>query len=177
MTPAVPISPVICILFDECLGPPLLDPIRRHAAFDPRRIEIEHILTLQRDGVPDEDWIPHRAAEGWVLVTSDGGKGGNSREKGRKLPRVCWEQRMTHVILSPNIHQLPAIRKAEAIYAVFGDLLLTPEYPRGSRFSVRKQTSGAIMLRFTPLDAEGIPLSKNALKLARKDHPGPLKIG
>lgn len=62
---------------------------------------IAQVQVFQLDGQCDEDWIPRIAREGWVVISSDRGKGGLKR--GMPLPRLCVQWRVTHVLLWPAV--------------------------------------------------------------------------
>ena len=166
----------IRLLFDECLGPPMLEPIRSLAWLDPRDIEIEHVLSFQQPGVHDDKWIPGIAEEGWLVITSDRGGRGNSQSKGRKLTRVCFLYRISYVVLAPQVHDLTAVPKSEAVASVFSQLVTAAQYPRGSRFAMVRRPSGATAVLHMPLDENGCLLKGPALVAARKNPAGPLGV-
>ena len=87
------------LMFDECVGKPAMEEIQRTISLSLDEAEFKHVLDFQRQGVLDEDWIPRIAREGdWVVITADRGRRGSAK-KGEKLPVVCKQQGVTHVVL------------------------------------------------------------------------------
>ncbi len=67
-------------------------------------VELNHIVDKFRSGDKDEIWIPRLANDGnWIVFTADAGK---KSKDGFKLPDLCAENHITHVILSGKLHQL-----------------------------------------------------------------------
>ncbi len=131
-------------LFDECLPRPvveshIVDSLRLFGA----GAEIAHLLSRFPPGTPDRDWIPQIAREGWIIVTADAGK---QSKKSEKLPIICREQRVTHVILSRALHKRKAFDKCHAITGAWGDLLATPDAIPGTHFSLQLTHSHSVSL-------------------------------
>lgn len=99
--------------------------------------EIRHLLEFQQSGVQDEIWIPRLSSEGWTIITSDGGRTPN-KNRGEKLPRLCARHAVTHVLLSPAVHQRPSFEKLLTILSVWYRLLSISVDPesKGHRFVV-----------------------------------------
>lgn len=125
-------------LFDECVGKPVMEDIHRLVG---TAAEFTHICDYFRQGILDIDWVPRIAAEGgWVVITPDGGK---HSPRGHKLPDLCRDYGVTHVILSPTLHNKKSAEKAGVIVSMWPKIERLVEEPPGSRFRLRyKETKG-----------------------------------
>ncbi|WP_237228910.1 hypothetical protein [Rubinisphaera sp. JC750] len=110
------------ILFDECIGRPLVtrltDFVTYHNDGEP---ELCHLLDLFGPGVYDEEWIPRIASEDWTVITQD--RGSKGRKKGTPLPEVCEEFGVTHILLSRRVAQFSSFLKAVAIVSVWPQIV------------------------------------------------------
>ena len=120
------------ILLDENTGAPFVAALRRVAELDRRHpCEIAHTIELFGKGAKDPDWVPRIMNEDWLLVTEDRGK--NSRQEER-LPQLCRLHKITHVLVLPALLKRGGqFEKMRAILAVWPELLLMTEAPRGLR--------------------------------------------
>lgn len=72
-------------------------------------VEFHHIIDKYAPGEKDEDWVPKLAVEGnWLVFTADAGK--NSKD-GFKLPDLCAENNLVHILLSGKLHQMTMFDK------------------------------------------------------------------
>ena len=112
----------------------------------PNDPEFRHVCDFFQQGTYDSVWIPQIASEeGWIVITSDGGR---NPSKGGKLPELCREHKITHVILSPTLHNKTAADKVAALLLVWNEIELLQKVPPGSRFKLRyKHTKGVAGLR------------------------------
>jgi len=86
-------------MFDECIGKPVMEQLRQ--AVDPVARFI-HVCDEFKSGALDNDWIPQIASRGGhVVITSDGGQHSKRTEK---LPLICAEYGVTHVVMSGTLH-------------------------------------------------------------------------
>ncbi len=106
------------------------------------RIEYIPVYT-NKMSVPDSVWLPRLASEGWVLLTADRGKS----NKGKKLPHLCRQHSLTHVLVGPSIHDLTEIPKLCAILAVWPELLEAASAEAGARFRLTRQAERIILDR------------------------------
>lgn len=129
-------------LFDECLSRPAVAELTTI-----KQIQSASLVDLLgRQGALDSEWIPRIAAEGrWVVITADGGK---QRSRGGKLPRICREQGVTHVIVSSKIHAMRTQEKLEILLKVWDQIERVAEAPPGTRFKLRfRPAKGSGLLR------------------------------
>jgi hypothetical protein len=111
------------LLFDECIGWPSIKRLAELVEMGRGdKPEVRHVLQLAPAGTRDEDWIPKIASEGWTVISADGGRWPR-KNKGEKLPRLCANHKITHVLLSPAIHMLPSFDKLLTILSVWYQLL------------------------------------------------------
>ncbi len=94
-----------------------------------------HICDYFHEGIRDGEWIPRLAAEGgWVVISSDGAK---QSGKGDKLPDLCREYGIPHVVLSATLHAKSSRDKAAAITAMWAQIATVVDAPPGTRFQLR----------------------------------------
>lgn len=131
-------------LFDECLGKPSMEQLRLMVSTES---EFAHILDFFDQKTPDNVWIPKIASDGeWIIITSDGGR---QSKKGDKLPELCKEYGITHVVLSPKLHQRRAHEKISALSFVWEQITKLELEPPGCRFDLQiKQKKGSSELSF-----------------------------
>lgn len=127
-------SRTLKFLFDECLGKPLVDQLRTLCGESADRFA--SILDRQAEGVADEEWIPLLAAEGdWIVLSADRGK---IVTRGAKLPNLCREYKITHVLLSAKVHRQPAMVKLHIFATIWPKLVEKVESAEpGERFVLR----------------------------------------
>lgn len=120
------------LLLDECLGRPIVESMNQLLSWDDPKPTIHHLTNYFRPGSKDEDWIPKVKDEGWIIITQDKGKKGKS-----KLPQICAECKITHIILGKAAGSLKQLEKANAIISVWEDIKRCTDAPAGSRFRLR----------------------------------------
>jgi hypothetical protein len=137
------LSEPIKLLFDECLGKPLLEDIKQLLSWDEPKPVINHILDYFKSGICDSEWIPQVADGGWIIITSDRGKNSNRN----KLPGICLHYKITHILLSVSVLKLKQNQKANAIISVWEDIKKSNEAPKGSRFLLQLTHSRSAKIR------------------------------
>ena len=131
------------LLFDENFGKPIVEALARLMAFHPDRPRVEHLINFERrEGAKDEEWIPKAAEGDWVIVTCDRGAHGAS-----KLPRICRQYKVTHVLLVGRLVHRQQFERIRAILVVWPGLIMATDKPPGSRFKL-KATAGHPVLEF-----------------------------
>lgn len=124
------------LLFDECVGTPTLGLLKSVLATAPEKPCLRHILEFQSQGVHDEVWLPRISKDGWIIVTADRGRQGRTG-KGEKLPVLCRQYDVTHVMLSKTIHHWNSFQKFRCIMAVWTDIARLASAPKGSAHLLR----------------------------------------
>jgi hypothetical protein len=120
------------LLFDENFGRPLVEALKQVITFSRDATEVRHIVDLRHGGRRDDEWVPEVAGGDWLVLTCDRGK-----SAGPKLPQLCREAGLTHVLVSGALHNSPQFEKARAVMVVWPALLAAAEEAAGTRFSLR----------------------------------------
>jgi hypothetical protein len=120
-------------LFDECLSRPAVRALILPLAQINESADVAHLFDLFPPSVRDSEWIPAIAPQDWVIVTSDRGKRGNVANR---LPLLCVQHRVTHVMLSRGMNKRTVSFKISAIQQNWVDLLAAAQSPKGSAFSL-----------------------------------------
>jgi hypothetical protein len=135
-------------MFDDCLGRPVMQKI--HAS----QVGADSLIALVADkyrcGIADELWIPQLAVEGgWVVITSD-----KARQSGvkTKLPALCLEYGVTHILVAQSIGMMKTEEKATAILFVWEKILLASSAAPGTRYSMKLATSRSQLSRGIRID-------------------------
>lgn len=132
------------LLFDECLGRPIIGPLRALIGMGKgEKPELGHVLEFTAMGTRDEDWIPRIANEGWTVITADGGKTPN-KQRGEKLPKLCAQYGVTHVILSSAIQTRTSFEKTLSVLSVWYELIKIAEDSdnRGKKYMLEPLAPG-----------------------------------
>lgn len=153
------------LLFDECIGKPVM--LQLLPLVSPG-LEVHHLVDKFKRGEQDEDWIPQLGTEGgWVLITSDAGI---HSKAGQKLPDLCAEHKVTHLILSGKLHKKTTVEKITWIAAAWPFVEEIFSSPPGSRFRMRLKSckgKNAITVVVEPVQIKTM-LEKQREKLARR---------
>jgi hypothetical protein len=123
----------IQFLFDECLGRPVVEgQIAESLKFYGADAIVAHIFAKFQPGTPDKIWISEIAREGnWIVITAD--RGIHSRME-EKLPLICREFNITHIMLSRGLHKRNIYYKALAIESSWSEIIATASAPPGTGF-------------------------------------------
>jgi hypothetical protein len=132
-------------LFDECISRPAVErQIRDSLQLYGGDAEVAHLFDKFPPASPDKEWIPSIAKEGgWIIISAD--RGTHSR-KDERLPNICRELGVTHVLLSASLHRRNMYFKALAISSCWHDLIEAADSPPGTGFSLimRETKSGHV---------------------------------
>ena len=151
-------------LFDECLGKPLMELLHQLVSSE---CEFLHICDFFASGTPDAVWIPEIAkAGGYIVITADAGK--NPKKKERKLPDLCAEYKVTHVIMSAKLHEQKGQEKVAALASVWDEIDALEKEPPGSRFRLRFKDSKSLIQRTFALDR----VEYDVARKGRRNRPG-----
>jgi len=126
------LSEPVKLLFDECLGKPLVDDIKKLLSWDTPSPKIEHLLDYFAEGTCDSIWVPKVAHEGWMIVSGDRG-----RKSRIKLPAICSAYQITHILMGPSILHLKQHEKANIIVGVWDQIKECSAAPKGTAFILR----------------------------------------
>ena len=122
-------------LFDECISRLAVEcQIRGSLQLYGADAEVAHLFSKFEPSTLDKDWIPALAKEGgWIIITAD--RGTHSR-KDERLPAICRDFDVTHVLLSAALHRRNMYYKALAINSCWPGLLDAATHPPGTGFSI-----------------------------------------
>ena len=121
------------LLFDENFGEPLVHALADFMAKYHEPVEICHLFVHVPDGTPDEIWIPRIKGVGWTVVSTDRGR----RCGGRKLPDICFENQVKHILLSGMLHNAKHFEKIRAIVSAWSEIVLSIRSQSGLRYCLR----------------------------------------
>lgn len=121
------------LFFDECLSKKLPQQIAQIYSEDHPDLKTKHLTECYAPGTPDDKWIPLLEKEtDWVVVTADDGGG----SKKAKLPIVCAQLGVTHIVMTPTLHQSPYKEHKQAILTLWPQILVVERLPRGTKISM-----------------------------------------
>jgi hypothetical protein len=112
-------------------------------AWDTPTPNIRHLLDFFTAGTSDAVWVPKIASEGWVVLTADRGKSSSKN----KLPGICEQFKVTHILMGSSILHLKQNQKAHAIISVWEEIKKCNEAPKGSRFIMSAVKNQRVSLR------------------------------
>jgi hypothetical protein len=155
------------ILFDECVGRPIVAQIRSLIGIDPT-VQLDHVIDKGFGGQNDDQWIPLIADEGWIIITGDSGKSGK-RGRGEKLPVVCAAFGVTYAAFSRSVVHATAFQKHRIIIDLWDALVALKDAPPGSGYSIRPAGRGT---HYTLVLAKPAPEKLDALPKVQQRLPG-----
>jgi hypothetical protein len=121
----------------------------------PGTSQFAHIRDYFGEKTPDSLWVPKMAEEGgWIVITSDGGK---QSKKGDKLPELCEEHGVTHVVMSQKLHHKRSHEKIAAVVSLWEQIATLDSVPVGKGFDLRfRSHKGAVTIVLMPRDRKSI---------------------
>lgn len=124
------------LLLDENLSRPATEALRNLISRTREPVEIKHLLDLCPSGILDLNWLPQfqDQIEPWLIITADSGK----RCGGDRLPQICGELGIRHVLLSGKLHQRRQFDKIRAVITVWPALKEAHSSAAGSRFKLQQ---------------------------------------
>ncbi|MCC6123349.1 MAG: hypothetical protein IT426_00130 [Pirellulales bacterium] len=136
----------IRFFFDECISHLIVEQqIRDSLQLYGADAEVAHLFSKFPSGTPDSQWIPELSKEGgWIVISAD--RGINSRA-GEKLPIICHEFNLTHVMLSRGLHKRTMYYKALAIESSWFGLISAASEPPGTGFMLSMTGQQAFRLK------------------------------
>lgn len=122
-------------LFDECIGKPAM--LQLHELVG-GGFEFVHLSDRFAAGTKDNDWIPKLASEPWVVVSGDRGR---QSGMGPKLPDLCRETGITHILLGKSVHVKKAAEKIAILTLLWDRIVEASTDEPGSRYMVKVRLS------------------------------------
>ncbi len=125
------------VYFDSTFGHPWVTSLSH--LFMMRKVQqphLKHIFQISTEGEEDSRWTQTLANEGdCIVVTGDQGRRGKDKPR---LPQVCKNKNLTHILLSPNVHSASKFERARAIIVLWPQILQTFDSPPGSRYQIKQ---------------------------------------
>jgi hypothetical protein len=122
------------LLFDENMSRPLVEALAVFLSRSPHPTHVEHYLQQFPSGASDQDWIPAAKNNGFCIVSADRGK----RYGGDKLPLICRDCGVTHILYSRSAEVLRQWEKLRGVVVVWPRLIqLVDSEPPGTRLNIR----------------------------------------
>jgi hypothetical protein len=115
-------DPTPRFLFDENIPAGIVIRLRNTADLPGEKV---HITELGHGGAQDSEWIPRIAQEGWTVISGDRGK------RRPKLPQLCVQHQVTHVVLGASVHGMRIEEKLQAFVSVWEELVQIAQDERG----------------------------------------------
>jgi hypothetical protein len=131
------------LLLDENIGRPITESIASILWWHESRPVVKHLLDIEQSGIRDSQWLKRLASEGWVVMTADRAK----RCGGDKLPQICLQFGITHILIGGTLHNQKQFEKARAIIYLWPEILRTFKAKKGSRYSLRYNTQHKPILK------------------------------
>lgn len=97
-------------------------------------VELRHLVQDYPLDTPDSGFIKDYAKQGYVIVTGDSAK---QSGRGDKLPKICIDEGITHVLFTGRLQQRRTFDKMRAIITVWPELLEAYNASPGSRFKLQ----------------------------------------
>lgn len=121
------------LLIDENIGKPITYDLAKLLAWHHLQPIVTHLIDfIGTAGESDAIWIPKAAEANWTIVTGDSA----SKSARDKLPDICAEYGVRHVIFSRAFCQLRQFEKVRAIVVLWPEFSRVEESPPGSRFKI-----------------------------------------
>jgi hypothetical protein len=118
------------LLFDECCSPRLPRDLRDFYQRDYPGLQIRHLLDDWTAGTHDSQWLEALQNDpSWIVITKDAGK--NSAQE--KLPLICREWGITHIVFTPGIISKGFVTQKNAIAGVWEQLFELHRLPPGTQ--------------------------------------------
>jgi len=120
---------VIRLLFDENMGRNVVRALDGILRLDrDHAVEVVHILDFVQQGESDDVWIDKLSELKPVVF---------SRDKGRKhprLPQMCSDLGVTHVICTPGMQKVSSFEFARAVVRLWPEIVAAAEDAPGTRY-------------------------------------------
>jgi hypothetical protein len=127
------------LLFDECIGHPLVTQLAGVIGIEPADIELSHVIWKGFASKIDDEWVPQIADEGWIVISGDEGK---AKSRGSKLPLLCQAYGVTYVTFSRAVAHYSAFGKYRVLLHHWSEIVALKEAPRGTGYQIRANNTG-----------------------------------
>lgn len=122
------------LFFDQCLSKRLPIHIAQIYSEDHPDLQTKHLSECYAPNTPDDKWIAILEKEkDWIVITADDGSG----SKKPKLPIICAQLGVTHIVMTPTLHQSPFKEHKQAILCLSPQIRVVPRLPKGTKVSMQ----------------------------------------
>ncbi|MBN2447217.1 MAG: hypothetical protein JXO22_10850 [Phycisphaerae bacterium] len=122
------------LLFDENFGKPIVRALGELLKWSNLEIEVTHLIDFEgRAGSRDDTWVPKLQEQDYMVITADKGRRGG----GPKLPRICKEFGIRHVVLVGKLVHRTMFERVRALLVVWPSLIRVDDAPRGTTFRLK----------------------------------------
>ena len=124
------------VYFDETFGHPWVTTLSN--LFLMRRETqpiLKHIFQIAEPGTKDSEWTNNLGHGNCIVISGDQGK------DRPRLPQICQQKNITHIILSGSVHHATKFERARAVIMLWPKILDTFKAPAGSRYQIQKDSS------------------------------------
>jgi len=106
--------------FDENYPPSITKLLKDCLSYHVSKPEISHVIEIYGAGLKDDELIKRLIESGskFIIISSDRGRSNN----GPKLPVLCREANITHILLSGNLTNSKAFEKLRAIISKWPEI-------------------------------------------------------
>lgn len=143
------------LFFDNCLSKKLPKVIHAVYSEDSPDLQVKHLTDYFMADDDDGEWLPLLEADkGWIVITADRGKD----PKKEKLPILCSQMKITHVSMTPALHNAGFAAHRHAILSLFPQFVCLGMLPKGTRVSLahrpfHRRNWPCLLIDNHPLDA------------------------
>lgn len=118
------------LFFDECCSVRLAREIGAFYRNDYPQLEIMHLFEKWPAGTADPQWLEYiRENPDWVIITKDAG----AKSTHNKLPMICREWGITHVVFTSGLIQKGFLAQKNALVGVWEQLFYLKHLPPGTQ--------------------------------------------
>jgi hypothetical protein len=117
------------IFFDECCSDRFVEKLRDSFGASHEGLEIVHLSDYFKRGSSDDEWAAVLEGGGWIVISADRGR----RTKGTKLPPLCVELEITHILFSPTLVRAGYAAQEQVLVCAWPDIVKLTNLPGGTR--------------------------------------------
>jgi len=120
---------VIRLLFDENMGRNVVRALNGILQLDrDHPVEVLHLLDFVDPGEADHVWLMKLAELKPIVITRDKGR------KHPRLPNICAELDVTHIICTPGMQRVSSFELARAVVHLWPEIVTIASEVPGSRY-------------------------------------------
>jgi len=152
------------LLIDECLPPALISVyLSNHIRISRYGVDAIHIKEYLGEGKKDPNWVPQIARDRrWFVLSMDKGKHGKKTDA---LPLICYEYKVTLILLSERLVQKRIEYYGPQILAHWHNIVKGARGPKGAQYLLHLASGHQEGTLFKPWKApEGYQIESGELQ-------------